>query len=149
MNVEGIQYRSFKRTAEALGLLENNKSIKECLEEATLIKMATALRKLFVFLQVFCHTSNVDDLWQEFKIAMAEDYRKSFPSFMDARIEDKLLRELNDLLGEHHKKISDYGLPELNKNYNTKGMCSLFRDEQEIRTPEFDLSSKFLLNKEK
>ncbi|KAF6134456.1 hypothetical protein GIB67_011882 [Kingdonia uniflora] len=66
---------------------------------------------------------------------MAEDYRNSFPSFIDARIEDKLLRELNDLLGEHHKKIFDYGLPELNQNYNTKGMCTLFRDEKEIRTP--------------
>lgn len=108
--VNEITYQTFKEAAEWRGLLESDDSIRQCLLEATNIRMPTALRRLFTTLLVFFQPVRVQELWNEFYLYMVEDY-----SLISEAIEEfhtnKLLTNLKVLLLQHGKSIRDYDLP--------------------------------------
>ena len=66
LTFNGIIYPNYKQAAEQKGLLENDNSIRQCLFEATNIRMPTALRRLFATIFVFCQPVGVRELWNEF-----------------------------------------------------------------------------------
>ena len=74
------------------------------------IRMPLALRRLFATILVFCLPTGVRELWNKFYPYMVEDY----PSMSDA-IEtcrtNKLLNDLEVLLLQHGKHITEYDLP--------------------------------------
>ena len=59
LTFNGITYLNYKQAAEQRGLLENDNSIRQCLFEATNIRMPTALRRLFATILVFCQPVGV------------------------------------------------------------------------------------------
>ena len=63
LSYNGIQYLSFKETAQERGLLESDDSILECLRETASFQMSLAMRRLFATILVYSQPTNVRNLW--------------------------------------------------------------------------------------
>ncbi|XP_050277829.1 uncharacterized protein LOC126719302 [Quercus robur] len=110
LTVNGITYPTFKQAAEHRGLLENDNSIRQCLLEARDIRMPSALRRLFAKILIFCLLIGVRELWNEFYPYMIEDYPSTSVTTETHRT-NKLLNDLEALLLQHGKHITEYDLP--------------------------------------
>jgi len=55
----GTTYATFRDACEALGYVETDKSLDDCLTESAQFKMPYALRRLFATIIVFCECNNV------------------------------------------------------------------------------------------
>ncbi|XP_057250107.1 uncharacterized protein LOC104905070 [Beta vulgaris subsp. vulgaris] len=64
--VNGYLCASFQETALKLGLLEEDDSVVQCMQEAAGIEMPGALRRLFTTILIFCKPSNPLALWHQF-----------------------------------------------------------------------------------
>ncbi|CAK8574133.1 unnamed protein product [Lathyrus sativus] len=62
----GASFFTFKKSVEDWGLLESDNSIRECLFEASNMRMPYALRRLFVTILIFCEPTDVRGLFNEF-----------------------------------------------------------------------------------
>jgi len=60
--VNSVEYPTFQRACQALGLLEDEKHWDDTLTEAALFHSASHLRELFLTLIIFCHISNLNEL---------------------------------------------------------------------------------------
>ncbi|CAK8562420.1 unnamed protein product [Lathyrus sativus] len=74
--------------------------------------MPYALRSLFVLILIFCEPTDVRSLWNEFFTHMTEDYQTT-NNVVESVLTNMLLKDLNELLNLHGKKIEDYDLPYL------------------------------------
>jgi hypothetical protein len=74
MTCDGILYDTFKESAAARGLLDDNEEWIKYFEEAASFNMPRMLRQLFV--TAINHGENVDvkDIWEKFKDSMMEDF---------------------------------------------------------------------------
>ncbi|KAJ1425549.1 hypothetical protein SESBI_10897 [Sesbania bispinosa] len=115
LTVNGTCFPTFKKGAEQWGFLESDNSIRECLVEASELRMPCALRSLFAIVLIVCEPTDVRCLWDEFHDYMVEDYPSTSIGVGDNST-NMLLRDLNDLLNQHGKQIKDYDLPELTIN---------------------------------
>jgi ATP-dependent DNA helicase PIF1 len=61
--VDGDTLSSFHEAAQRRGLLEADDTIDECLNEAALYQMPSALRRLFATILVYCEPNDVAELW--------------------------------------------------------------------------------------
>ncbi|XP_050915733.1 uncharacterized protein LOC127130809 [Lathyrus oleraceus] len=58
----GTTFNTFKKSAEDRGFLETDHSIRDCLVEATSLRMPYALWRLFMTILIFCEPTNVKGL---------------------------------------------------------------------------------------
>ena len=72
--------------------------------------MPSTLRRLFATILVFCLPTRVRELWNEFYPYMVEDY-PSTSITTETRCTNKLLNDLEALLLQHGKHITEYDLP--------------------------------------
>ncbi|KAL0008675.1 hypothetical protein SO802_010177 [Lithocarpus litseifolius] len=72
--------------------------------------MLPALRRFFATILVFCLPTGVRELWNEFYPYMVEDYPSTSVT-TEARRTNKLLNDLEALLLQHEKHITEYDLP--------------------------------------
>ena len=72
--------------------------------------MPSALRRLFATILVFCLPVGVRELWNEFYPYMVEDYLSTSVTTETHRT-NKLLNDLEALLLQHGKHITEYDLP--------------------------------------
>ncbi|XP_072054776.1 uncharacterized protein [Arachis hypogaea] len=112
LTVDGVQYSSFKQSAQHRGLLESDSSIRSCLVEASILRMPCALRRLFATILIFCEPTDVRSLWDEFLSCMVDDYASTSTTTCNG-LTNRLLRDLNDILLQHGKHIAQYDLPAL------------------------------------
>ena len=132
MTVNGITYPTFKQATEQRGLLENDNSIRQCLLEARDIRMPSALRRLFATILVFCLPTGVRELWNEFYLYMSEDYPSTFVT-TETRCTNKLLNDLEVLLLQHGKHITEYNLPiSIGECDNDSTIPRLIQDERTV-----------------
>ncbi|KAK4596818.1 hypothetical protein RGQ29_014731 [Quercus rubra] len=80
-----------------------------CLLEVRDIRMPSALRRLFATILVFCLPVGVRELWNEFYPYMVEDYLSTSVTTETHRT-NKLLNDLEALLLQHGKHITEYDL---------------------------------------
>ena len=71
--------------------------------------MPSALRRLFATILVFCLPTRVRELWNEFYPYMVKDY-PSTSITTETRCTNKLLNDLEALLLQHRKHITEYDL---------------------------------------
>ena len=71
----GTTYATFREACEALGYVDTDKSIDDCLTKSAQFKMPYALRWLFATIMVFCECNNVLTLWDKHIDSICEDYR--------------------------------------------------------------------------
>ncbi|KAI5390569.1 hypothetical protein KIW84_075757 [Lathyrus oleraceus] len=142
----GMTFSTFKKSAEDRGFLETDHSIRDCLVEATSFRMPYALRRLSVTILIFCEPTDVRGLWNEFFTHMVEDYRTT-NNVVESNLTNMLLKDLNELLNLHGKKIDDYDLPSLPPNTIDKGAVpSIIQEELAIDIPNEDIESIAKLN---
>ncbi|XP_072087869.1 uncharacterized protein [Arachis hypogaea] len=146
LTVDGVQYSSFKQSAQHRGLLESDSSIRSCLEEASILRMPCALRRLFATILIFCEPTDVRSLWDEFLSCMVDDYASTSTTTCNG-LTNRLLRDLNDILLQHGKHIAQYDLPALTSdNDNDNFMPRIIQEEMSIEVPQEDLCSIERLN---
>ncbi|XP_028121112.1 uncharacterized protein LOC114318414 [Camellia sinensis] len=139
--VNGIAYPTFKQAAEHHGLLEHDDSIRQCLLEAVTMHMPSTLRRLFVTILVYCMPTGVQSLWDEIYPYLIEDYISS-NSMNNMYILNKTLQDINRLLLQHNKNISEYDLPEMTMNLDDNSTIpKVIQDELSIVTLREDLNS--------
>ena len=110
------------------------------------IRMPLALRRLFATILVFCLPTGVRELWNKFYPYMVEDY----PSMSDA-IEtcrtNKLLNDLEVLLLQHGKHITEYDLPVSTREFdNDSTIPRLIQDELIVPNVDDELTLVEKLN---
>ncbi|XP_057718211.1 uncharacterized protein LOC130932809 [Arachis stenosperma] len=146
LTVDGVQYSSFKQSAQHRGLLESDSSIRSCLVEASILRMPCALRRLFATILIFCEPTDVKSLWDEFLSCMVDDYASTSTTTCNG-LTNRLLRDLNDILLQHGKHIAHYDLPALTSdNDNDNFMPRIIQEEMSIEVPQEDLCSIERLN---
>ncbi|XP_061999597.1 uncharacterized protein LOC133716991 [Rosa rugosa] len=146
--VDGVLQPTFKKAVEERGLLEDDESIRQCLREASNIRMPSSLRRLFVTILVYCMPHEVRSLWDEFYPFMIEDYPSSSTTD-NVRITNRLLRDLNELLVQHSKSVFDYDLPEMTQDGGeNSSMPRLIQDEISINIPQEDRDAVHHLNED-
>ncbi|AQK78258.1 hypothetical protein ZEAMMB73_Zm00001d035059 [Zea mays] len=124
--VDGDILPSFREAAQRRGLLEADDTIDECLNEAALYQMPSALRRLFATILVYCEPNDVAELWQRHLDAMSEDYHR--------------------INGERHKYIP---LPAIIDIYdNSHGTDREIYEEECIEPTTEDIALKETLNEE-
>lgn len=74
----GVTYVTFLDACEAMGLVETDKSLDDCLIESAAFRMPCALRRLFATIVVFCECANIRCLWDKHFDSLAEDYRRYY-----------------------------------------------------------------------
>ncbi|GMY29552.1 hypothetical protein FCV25MIE_24794 [Fagus crenata] len=130
------------QVAEQRDLLENDNSIRQCLFEATNIRMPTALRRLFATILVFCQPMGVRELWNEFYTYMVEDYPSSSEA-TNVVCTNLLLNDLKVLLLQHGKHITNYDLPVVSAtSEQISAIPRIIQDE--INIPVVDEEINFL-----
>ena len=128
--VEGITYTTFKASAQALGLLEDDQEWERCMTEAVEYQMPYQLRNLFCTICIFSETTDPLALFNKFKDHLMEDFLFKIPSSQINRhflANNECLKEFQDFFEPRGKKCSDYGLPDpINYNENKEEtICAL------------------------
>ncbi|XP_058746222.1 uncharacterized protein LOC131619101 [Vicia villosa] len=142
----GIPFNTFKKSAEDRGLLETDHSIRDCLVEVASLRMPYALRRLFVTILIFCEPTDVRSLWNEFFTHMTEDYQ-AMNNGVELVLTNMLLKDLNELLGQHGKKIEDYDLPSLSPEAMEENLNpGVIQEELAVDIPNEDIESVAKLN---
>ncbi|XP_072066879.1 uncharacterized protein [Arachis hypogaea] len=142
LTVNGVQYSSFKQSAQHRGLLESDSSIRECLVEASVLRLPCALRRLFATILIFCEPTDVRTLWDEFFSYMVDDY-PSTSTTTALVFTNRLLRDINDILLQHGKHITQYDLPALtHANENDNSIPRVIQEELSVEVPREDLCSE-------
>nr|XP_025636459.2 uncharacterized protein LOC112730605 [Arachis hypogaea] len=146
LTVNGIQYSSFKQSAQHQGLLESDSSIRACLVEASVLRLPCALRRLFATILIFCEPTDVRSLWDEFFSYMVDDY-PSTSTTTALVFTNRLLRDINDILLQHRKQITQYDLPALtHENDNDNSIPRVIQEELSVEVPWEDLCFVARLN---
>jgi hypothetical protein len=78
--VVGVTYFTFREACEKRGIIETDRSIDDCLTEATTFQMPSALRRLFATILVLCEATNIRGLWDKHKDALGEDLAETTPT---------------------------------------------------------------------
>jgi hypothetical protein len=74
MTISGTKYNSFKETAIASGIMEDDSEWDAVLTEyASFITNADYMRKLFAQILINCEPGNPKALWDKHKVSMSED----------------------------------------------------------------------------
>ena len=69
-------YESFIAICLALGLIEDDDEWRKALDEASVWMMPGLLRRLFVRILIHCQPIHLEQLWDEFKVKLSEDYAR-------------------------------------------------------------------------
>lgn len=143
----GVTYPSFRLAAEKRGLIETDKTIHDCMLEATNFQMPSALRRLFATILVFCEATNIREMWDKHLDSMSEDYQRNQPN--KHLVEQRVLRDIRDLLHSMGKDISSYGLPDIEEGPGSDSNdCKEVLEEMSIHVEQSDVDLYGSLNPE-
>jgi DNA replication protein DnaC len=81
-------------------------------EEAAKWQMSYSLRRLFAIIMVLCDASNIRYLWDKNFESMSEDYHCTMSNNLKC-VQQRVLKDLDDIVSSIYKDIHDYGLPKL------------------------------------
>ena len=134
---DGVIHKTFKDTAIAFGLLENDEEWDECLSKAAVSFMPRQLQSLFVTILIF-EPSQPAVLWEKYKDVMGEDLlREAFgvshrpvqDQHLKAQVDNAVLILIQDQLEEMGSSLEHYGLPTPNKDKRIRKIPQIIQDE--------------------
>jgi ATP-dependent DNA helicase PIF1 len=145
--VDGDTLPSFREAAQMRGLLEADDTIDECLNEAAIYQMPSALRRLFATILVYCEPNDVAELWQRHLDSMSEDYHRSTQS--KTHVQQMVLIDIRNILQSMGKDIKTFPLPAIIDIYDdSHGTDREIYEEESIEPMTEDVAMKETLNKE-
>ncbi|XP_018400734.1 PREDICTED: ATP-dependent DNA helicase pif1-like, partial [Cyphomyrmex costatus] len=140
--VNGEVYQSFSAACLALGLIENDDEWRRAMNEAAEWMMPRQLRRLFVRILLHCQPLHPEELWENFKVAMSEDYSRHFGILQG---QQKAYAQIGTMLIAEGKSFTDFPqMEQLIGNYEEENYITL-EDAMEIGTKQY----KQLNNKQK
>ena len=143
----GVTYSTFREACEKRGLIETDRSIDDCLTEATTFQMPCALWWLFATILVFGEATNIRGLWDKHKDALGEDFSRDNTN--TSTVEQMVLRDIRDMLHSMGKDIRDFGLPPIcDMGPTSIDMMKEVREEQNVSIDQEHLDIFDSLNKE-
>lgn len=146
--IQGRTCETFRQAAMAHGLLEDDNSTEECMQEACGYRMPISPRQLFCTILVHCGCINPEELFLKFEEDMAEDYMK-LQKMAKETARQHLLQSLNSELESMGKNLRHFHLHDLVTVAPQKtALCKEISDEVSIVVSEHDLASVALLNGE-
>ncbi|KAI7729723.1 hypothetical protein M8C21_020928 [Ambrosia artemisiifolia] len=122
-----VTHPTFRKAALEHGLIENDNSLSQCLDEASLFQFPNALRRLFATILVFCEPADVRKLWVEHFDTLSEDYRRQCQQ--QNHIQNMVLQEIRSYLHPMGKRLADFDLPTISNEVNVLDLID--RDTQE------------------
>ncbi|AQK61876.1 hypothetical protein ZEAMMB73_Zm00001d012946 [Zea mays] len=145
--VDGDTLPSFREAAQMRGLLEADDTIDECLNEAAIYQMPSALRRLFATILVYCEPNDVAELWQRHLDSMSEDYHRSTQS--KTHVQQMVLIDIRNILQSMGKDIKTFPLPAIIDKYDdSHGTDREIYEEESIEPTAEDVAMKETLNEE-
>ena len=111
-SVNGVVHTTFKEAAMQCGLMNNDDTWENTLDEAILCSMPKQLRELFAYICVFAVPANAHDLYQKIKLNLCEDYVRRFRHLEDCNhCENLTLLDIQNILLLHGKNCGNFNLP--------------------------------------
>jgi len=105
--VNNVEYQTFKEAVIARGLMEDDKEMQRCMDEAIVSASPKQLRQLFCTLLLFNEPNNIELLWSTYKSHLMEDF-----AHLNSPVQSVMI-EFENLLSPSGKHVSDYpGLPQ-------------------------------------
>ncbi|ONL99141.1 Helicase [Zea mays] len=145
--VDGDTLPTFREAAQRRGLLEADDTIDECLNEAAIYQMPSALRRLFATILVYCEPNDVAELWQRHLDSMSEDYHCSTQSKI--HVQQMVLIDIRNILQSMGKDIKTFPLPAIIDRYDDlHGTDREIYEEESIVPTTEDVALKETLNEE-
>ncbi|AQK71525.1 hypothetical protein ZEAMMB73_Zm00001d016710 [Zea mays] len=145
--VDGDTLPSFREAAQMRGLLEAGDTIDECLNEAAIYQMSSALRRLFATILVYCEPNDVAELWQRHLDSMSEDYHRSTQS--KTHVQQMVLIDIRNILQSMGKDIKTFPLLAIIDKYDdSHGTDREIYEEESIEPIAEDVAMKETLNEE-
>jgi hypothetical protein len=105
---EGIRYDTYAKACLARGLCKDDQEWRNCLNDASVIRMPKAMRNLFINILVHCNPASPEMLWEEFKLSLSEDIKKKFPNLPLDIIYKKALFLIDLELRYQEKSLKDF-----------------------------------------
>ncbi|XP_023245859.1 uncharacterized protein LOC111643039 [Copidosoma floridanum] len=103
--VDGILQPSFTATCLTLRVIEDDDEWIKAMNEATVWMMPQRLQLLFVRILIHCQPIHPEELWENFKDAMSEDYSRT----NDKKISHQLAySQINNLLNREGRSLADF-----------------------------------------
>ncbi|XP_011859010.1 PREDICTED: uncharacterized protein LOC105556523, partial [Vollenhovia emeryi] len=103
--VNGELHQTFTSACLALGLIEDDNEWKLAINEASVWMMPKHLRLLFVRILMHCQPVHPKELWEEFKVALSEDYIRRFGQVTGIR---KAYVQIDQLLRKEGWELSQF-----------------------------------------
>ncbi|XP_019230473.1 PREDICTED: uncharacterized protein LOC109211392 [Nicotiana attenuata] len=149
LTVNGKKCETFKEAAKQRGLLESDNSISECLCEAVVFKMPSALRSLFATVLVHCNPTDIRNLWETYYDDMSEDFRRMHENSPATQLQFTL-KSVNYYLESMGKSVEKYDLPKINQQSCQKitSECREIIEETSMKVPVEDYEAQSKLNHE-
>ncbi|UYV69336.1 hypothetical protein LAZ67_6003266 [Cordylochernes scorpioides] len=109
----GIHYQSFKETAQARSLFEDDKVWDNTLHEAAGEKMPRQLRELFAHICILAVPHNIPDLFSKYKKLLCEDFARLHEGHTSdcQYCTDCVLRDIQNIFTANGKSCRDFDLP--------------------------------------
>ncbi|UYV67510.1 hypothetical protein LAZ67_5001019 [Cordylochernes scorpioides] len=113
--VDGNLHSTFKKAAQAHGLLLDDTMWRLTIRDACLLSMPQKLRELFAYICVYGPPTSPLELWQEFKEQFTEDFCHRHTinnSISHESCESFAMREVQNILVLHGRSFKEFDLPE-------------------------------------
>ncbi|RCV18220.1 hypothetical protein SETIT_3G282400v2 [Setaria italica] len=110
----GITYDTFRAAAEAMGFVDTNKSLDDCVTKCAMVRFPSSLHRLFATIMVFCECANIRHLWDKHYESLAEDFHRTNDN--NTIVGQLVLRDISFHLKSMGKDIRHYGLRELHES---------------------------------
>ncbi|XP_057322519.1 uncharacterized protein LOC130665907 [Microplitis mediator] len=127
--VNGVVYDTYMLACLAAGLIEDDQEWRRTLNEAVVWMMPRQLRCLFVRILIHCHPLHPEELWEEFKEAMSEDFCRLL-SAEDGQ--NKAYVYINTMLHRESYSLSAY--PSMRQINEIEDLI----DAESLQIPTFD-----------
>lgn len=103
--VNEVLHETYLDACLALGLIEDDEEWKRAMHEAEIWMMPKSLRDLFVRILIHCQPFRPEQLWEEFKIRMSEDFARHIKS---AQAQRKAYLQINTMLVAEGHSFADF-----------------------------------------
>ncbi|GJV02937.1 hypothetical protein Tco_1336506 [Tanacetum coccineum] len=150
-------YSTFWVACEALGLLGDDKEWNTALEEASFTSSAAELRSLFAQILIYCEVLNPVKLWNKIKSASyikSDDIPLTTSKVLciqnlymnDPKLQGGVLFELEIILDNYLKTITNFGLPALSRRLQAKLKNRALMEEKSYNRVELSQEDESPMN---
>lgn len=104
--VNNVVHDTYHDACVVLGLTEDDSEWGRAMTEGEIWMMSKQLRHLFVRILIYCQPNNPNELWENFKDALSEDFKHKGHS--ETQSYARAYHEINTLLGYENSSVSKF-----------------------------------------